>query len=116
MIGAGSDGAKNLAGKCPPPDSNPFSDAELPKTYSGWSRRKCQVWPDRPHRDATSTIQIVCPSPSGFAEIVSGDLPVLHAQCFSLTILSHLRRGIVHFELCAHFLKASGECVNLLRF
>ncbi|OLA95987.1 MAG: hypothetical protein AUH19_08755 [Verrucomicrobia bacterium 13_2_20CM_55_10] len=29
---AGPEGAKNLAGKCPPPDSDPFDDAEFGKT------------------------------------------------------------------------------------
>jgi hypothetical protein len=31
---AGPEGAKNLAGKCPPPDSNPFSGAESGKNYA----------------------------------------------------------------------------------
>src|SRR5436190_20234887 len=32
---AGPEGAKNLAGKCPPPDSNPFNDVSLEKTFLG---------------------------------------------------------------------------------
>src|SRR4029453_5476983 len=31
---AGPEGGKNLAGKCPPPDSDPFSDAEPEKILS----------------------------------------------------------------------------------
>ena len=30
----GSGGAKNLAGKCPPPDSDPFNDAEFGENYA----------------------------------------------------------------------------------
>ena len=32
---AGPEGAKNLAGICPPPDSDPFSDVSLEKTFLG---------------------------------------------------------------------------------
>ena len=32
---AGPEGAKNLAGKCPPPDSNPFNDVSLEKILLG---------------------------------------------------------------------------------
>ena len=31
LLVAGPEGAKNLAGESPPPDSNPFSDAEFEK-------------------------------------------------------------------------------------
>jgi hypothetical protein len=31
---AGPEGAKNLAGKCPPPDSDPFNDAEPGENYA----------------------------------------------------------------------------------
>src|SRR5439155_21231144 len=37
---AGSEGAKNLAGKCPPPDSNPFSDTESGKISLGCQAAK----------------------------------------------------------------------------
>src|SRR6266480_7365593 len=36
----GSGRAKNLAGKCPPPDSNPFSDAESGKISLGCQAAK----------------------------------------------------------------------------
>jgi hypothetical protein len=36
---AGPEDAKNLAGKCPPPDSDPFSDAEFEKIQQDWQRR-----------------------------------------------------------------------------
>jgi len=29
LVVAGPEGAKNLAGKCPPPDSDPFDEIEL---------------------------------------------------------------------------------------
>ena len=32
---AGPEGAKNLARKCPSPDSDPFSDVSLEKTFLG---------------------------------------------------------------------------------
>jgi len=37
---AGSEGAKNLAGQMPPPDSNPFSDAESGKISLGCQAAK----------------------------------------------------------------------------
>jgi hypothetical protein len=36
---AGPEGAKNLAGESPPPDSNPFSDAESAKNLARLSRK-----------------------------------------------------------------------------
>jgi hypothetical protein len=36
---AGSDEAKNLAGKSPPPDSDPFGDAEFAKNLANVSRQ-----------------------------------------------------------------------------
>jgi hypothetical protein len=36
---AGPEGAKNLAGESPPPDSDPFSDAKSDENYSSSSRQ-----------------------------------------------------------------------------
>ena len=50
-------------------------------------------------RDPTST-------PSGFAEIVSDDFPVLHRLSASLIIQNCLRNGLPQFKLCAYLLYA----------
>jgi hypothetical protein len=34
LLIAGPEETKNLAGECPPPDSNPFSDAEFGQNYA----------------------------------------------------------------------------------
>ena len=43
---AGPEETKNLAGKCPPPDSDPFSDAESGESYASLSSQ----FPATPNR------------------------------------------------------------------
>ena len=47
----------------------------------------------------------VTPTPSGFAEIVSDEFPLLRTHaCALLTILRHLWFDPTHFKLCTHLL------------
>ena len=39
LLIAGREKAKNLAGKCPPPDSDPFDGVESREDYASWSRQ-----------------------------------------------------------------------------
>jgi hypothetical protein len=44
------------------------------------------------------------PTPTGFAEIVSDDFPVLQCQRCLVIVHDRLRCGFAQFKLCAHFL------------
>ena len=53
-------------------------------------------------------------NPSGFAEIVCDDFPVLHESDTLVGVRNRLRRGPVQFNLRAHLLQASNKRFNLL--
>ena len=57
------------------------------------------------------------PTPTGFAEIVSDDLPVLHAAADSgpaalLIVENDLRVSFVDFKLCTHLLDLRCLCFH----
>jgi hypothetical protein len=57
------------------------------------------------------------PDPTGFAEVVSDDFPVLHARrsVRLLIFLRHLRCRFAHFSLGAHLLDLRGLLFELRR-
>jgi len=123
---AGPEGAKNLAGKCPPPDSDPFNGVDSEENYASLSKqfaastdhrfefqKRSQLFVST-HNETLSvaamraTIQIVRPlestaenpaqTPSGLAEFVGNQLPILHESisqifmCFSFLMHTRNRR------------------------
>ena len=119
---AGPEGAKNLAGKCPPPDSNPFSDAESGKispacqanspqariaassSRNAVSFSSARTTKRFPSSRCASAIQIVRP-----LESIAETQPQLQP---ALGIVDHLRRRFARFKLCAHFLDLRGLFVQ----
>jgi hypothetical protein len=81
------------------------------ETLSIVAMRVCN--PDR------STVGIknrhAAPTPTGFAEIVCDDLPILYGHgCCLLIIVRNLRRRFVRFKLGAHLLQARSKRFDLL--
>src|SRR5258708_643233 len=113
---AGPEEAKNLAGKSPPPDSDPFSDAEFGKNLAGLSSKlaatsnrrfefeKGSQLFIRMHNETLSVASMRVSNPDCSRLRIKGCDAAPTPTGFALGIVDQVQRRFSCFKLCAHLL------------